>query len=353
MEGARTNPAARTLMAYPTPTPAKRATWRLAALAALAALLLTGCLHYREPSPGDPPLAYLPAGLLAPELAAHFAPAFLVHNPGQVHNRLGSPAAALDAQGWPVITVDPNRPAVYHEVERFATSRGQYTNLVYRVHFPATPFSLYPFFIGAGQNMGLLVVVTLDAAEQPVLVATAGTCGCYLSLVPTNHLPVEALPEGWSNAPLEIYGETLPSRLDYAALADPVLVVSLRPGEHRVMDLRLRPRADLAALPPDQRAPAELRAAAELTRLPLAGAAAGETVSLFHQGGPLSGHVKGAWKPWETLLMSWFSLDALVGMDKAYPDQENPFYTSLKPWARQDSDMRDYPRFLRYWGWRL
>jgi hypothetical protein len=335
------------------PTPARRAFWLLAALAvSLAVLLLAGCLHYREPAPGEPPLAYLPSGP-APELATRFAPAFLVYNPQQEHNRLGRPVAALDAQGWPVISVDPGQPAVYYEVERFATSQGQYTNLVYRVHFPATPFSLYPFFIGAGQNMGLLVVVTLDAAERPVLVATVGTCGCYISLTPTSHLPAEALPKGFSGAPQEIYGETLPARLDYAALLDPVLLVSLRPGEHRVMDLSLRERSDLAALAPGARAAAELRETAELTRLPLAGAAAGETVSLFHQGGPLSGHVKGAWKPWETLLMSWFSLDALVGMDKAYPDRDNPFYTSLKPWARQESDMRDYPRFLRYWGWRL
>lgn len=335
-------------MASPNLRPALRAIW---ALAVFSLLLPAGCLHYQSVAPGEPPLAYLPGGP-APELAARFAPAFLVHSPGQAHNRLGRPVAALDAQGWPAVSVDPARPAVFYEVERFATSRGQYTNLIYRAHFPATPFSLYPFFIGAGQNMGLLVVVTLDAAQRPVLVATVGTCGCYLSLTATGDLPLEALPEGWSGAPQEIYGETLPARLDYAGLGDPVLVVSLRPGEHRVMDLRLRERAELAALPADQRVRAELREAAGLTRLPLAGAPDGETVSLFHRGGVLSGHVKGAWKPWETLLMSWFALDALVGMDKAYPDQDNPFYTSLKPWARQDSDMRDYPRFLRYWGWR-
>lgn len=343
-------------MASPLPGPARLAARLLACLAALAALSLGGCLHYRDIAPGEPPLVHLSAGpapVGAHELAARFAPAFLVHAPGQLHNRLGRPVASLDAQDWERVSVDPGRPAVHYQIERFATARGQYTNLVYRAHFPATPFSLHPFFIGAGENMGLLVVVTLDAAERPVLVATVGTCGCYVSLTPTSHLPAEALPEDWSGAPLEIYGETLPARLDYAAVNDPVLLVSLRPGEHRVMDLVLRPRAEMAALPPGQRASAELLEAEELTRLPLAGDPAGRTVSMFHRGGPLAGHVKGAWKPWETLLMSWFSLDALVGMDKAYPDPDNPFYTSLKPWARQDSDMRDYPRFLRYWGWRL
>lgn len=67
----------------------------------------------------------------------------------------------------------------------------------------------------------------------------------------------------------------------------------------------------------------------------------------------MQGHVKGAWKPWETLVLGLVSLDLLVGMDKAYGDPWNLFYTSLKPWARQDSDTNDFPRFLKYWGWRL
>jgi hypothetical protein len=70
----------------------------------------------------------------------------------------------------------------------------------------------------------------------------------------------------------------------------------------------------------------------------------------------LKGHVKGAVKPLETLFMSLISLDLFVGADKAYVDTsqtENPFYTSLKPWRRKDSDMWDFFGFLWYWGWRL
>ena len=32
---------------------------------------------------------------------------------------------------------------------------------------------------------------------------------------------------------------------------------------------------------------------------------------------------------------------------------KNPFYTSLKPWNREASDMWDFATFLKFWGWRL
>jgi hypothetical protein len=70
----------------------------------------------------------------------------------------------------------------------------------------------------------------------------------------------------------------------------------------------------------------------------------------------LKGHVKGAVKPFESLFMSLISLDFFVGMDKTYADPAqtgNPFYTSLKPWRRTDSNMWDFARFLSYWGWNL
>jgi hypothetical protein len=82
----------------------------------------------------------------------------------------------------------------------------------------------------------------------------------------------------------------------------------------------------------------------------------GSTTSFYHESGLLKGHVKDALKPMEMLFLSWLSLDLFVGMDKAYADPAvtgNPFYTSLKPWRRSDSNMWDFARFLHYWGWRL
>ena len=92
---------------------------------------------------------------------------------------------------------------------------------------------------------------------------------------------------------------------------------------------------------------------ASLKKLPLED---GTTTSFYHQDWPLTGHVKEAIKPWETLLLGLVSLDLFVGMDKEYGDtleSGNPFYTSLKPWNRSVSDMNDFAGYLRFNGWRL
>ncbi|MEW5911941.1 MAG: hypothetical protein AB1814_05250 [Thermodesulfobacteriota bacterium] len=316
----------------------------------LAALCLaaSGCMHLSRVEPGARPALYQAQGP-APELVRRFAPAFLVNNFHQQHNRIGRPVASRDQAGQEVIRMDPSRPAVYWRVANFQTPRGRYTNLIYRVHFPSTPASLIPFFIGAGDNMGLLVVVTLDQASRPVLVTTLGTCGCYAASQPTNYTPRPAYPADWNGQPVSVYGETLPPRLDYAGPADQALLVVIRPGEHRVMDLRVLPRNKLNDTGAFQLIPAELLPVASLRRLPLG---KGFT-SLFYEDGLFKGHVKGSWKPWETFLLGWLSLDWVVGMDKVYGDPDNPLYTSLKPWNRYRSNLADFPQFLKYWGWGL
>lgn len=312
-------------------------------------VLAAGCGHLHQPGPPADAAWYRPFGGEDPQ-ARRWAPAFYVHGFGQTHNRIGGPTARVDDLGEVSIIMDPSRPVLYWERREFATARGRYVNLIYRVHFPGTPPSIVPFFIGAGLNNGLMMVVTLDAGGLPVLVTTVGTCGCYAANLPTDHTPAWALPEGWSGRPLAIYGETLPARLDLGRAADARLVVEVRPGEHRVMGLGAardeaadrRPGAYLAGLP--------LAPMADLYRLPLPG---GGSTSLFIAEGPAAGHVKGAWKPWETLILGLPSLDLLVGMDKAYGLDDNPFYTSLQPWYRRESDMNDFPRFLAFHGWRL
>lgn len=317
----------------------------------LLALALGGCAHLAQINLQVKPASYIPMGS-APELALRYAPAFVVHNPHQTHNRIGRPTARLDDRGLEVIEIDLARPTVYYQAVKFQTKRAAYTNLFYRVHYPATPASLIPFFIGWGNNMGNFIVITLNHRDQPVLVTTVGTCGCYAASIPTTALPRDALPPNWSGQPLEIYGENLPPLLDYAGKPGFRLLVEFRPGEHRVMAISLVPLAGIM----DQRVfevnQAELLPMEELERLPF-GKDEGSRTSFFYQSGPLYGHVKGAYKPLETLFLGIASLDLVVGMDKAYGYKANPFYTSIKPWARLDSDMNDFPRFLRYWGWRL
>ena len=192
----------------------------VAGIILLALLMGLGCTHLRQVSPGPGPKnLYHPQG--GPEAARNLAPAFVIHGWDRPYNRIGSPKASKDAQGFEQIVMDPARPAMYWRAVGFSTAKGSYTAYLYRVHFPETPASLIPFFIGAGQNMGLFVVVIADQAGRPVLVATLGTCGCYTSLTPTSYTPAWAYPTGWQDKPVELYGETLPARLDYVGQKRP------------------------------------------------------------------------------------------------------------------------------------
>jgi hypothetical protein len=316
----------------------------------LYVLVWAGCAHYL-PLPDESRLHVYVAEASDTSLTGRWAPAFLAYDYAEAYNRIGRPVVERETGRSENIVVDVGQPAVYTMTRSFMTEKGQYTNLIYRVHFPGVPFSLIPFNLTTGKNVGLLVVVTLDQGNRPVLVTSVHSCGCYLAIVPTDFLPADALPVDWADASLEVYGERLPNRLDYSKKEKPTLLVHLRPGVHRVMDLEIVPARRLAAAPyavvSMDMAPMD-----ELLRLPTDG----ETISFYHEDGILKGHVKGAVKPLETLFLSVISLDLFVGTDKIYADPEvwgNRFYTSLKPWRREDSDMWDFARFLQFWGWRL
>jgi hypothetical protein len=285
-------------------------------------------------------------------LTARHAPAFLIYHWDATYNRIGRPSARLERSGDEEIWIDPSRPVIYHQTREFSTPKGIYTNLIYRVHFSEVPHSLIPFHLTAGKNVGILVIITLDRKQRPLLVTTVGTCGCYAAVVPTEFLPAHCYPLGWDRMPQAVYGETLPSILRYRHLKSPRLLVHVRPALHRIMDLEYTPQADLPRRGPYKIIRAPLEPVASLKALPLNG----RTTSLYYPNWPLKGHVKGSIKPWETLFMSVISLDFFVGSDKVYADSRisgNPFYTSLKPWNRGKSDLWQFARFLRYNGWRL
>jgi hypothetical protein len=282
------------------------------------------------------------------EAIQRFAPVFVTYHAGEPHNRIGSPMARYDERGFEEIVTDPEQPVIFYGMMTFGTDRATYSNLIYRVHFPEVP----SIHLSAGRNVGLLVLITLSREGYPVLVTTVNTCGCYVSITPTNYLPQEAYPPGWQDRPQEIYGETLPHRLDARSPESAFLMVHVRPDVHRVMHLEFVKQDALGAFGNSQVISTKLVAMETLERLPL-----GEGTTSFYYGSwPLRGHVKGALKVWETLFLSWMPLDLFVGMDKAYGDREltgNPFYTSLKPWNRKCSDMGDFGAFLRFYGWRL
>ncbi len=326
---------------------------RLTASARILLLLLlaTGCAEFQRLPAAERPTVYIAQGFEGSALE-RYAPVFLTYGYQEPHNRIGRPAATLDATGREAISVNPARPLMFYMVRTFSTEKGTYTSLIYRVHFPEVPFSLVPFHLTAGRNVGLLVVITLDAQDRPVLVTTVHTCGCYVVVTPTSFLSNDSLPVGWRDEQVDVWGEHLPPRLDYQGKENPRLLVHVRPGVHRVMNLEIVDGRDLRQSPQFTEVSAPLMAMGELDRLSLDG----RSTSFFYQDGLREGHVKGSIKPWESLLLSLPSWDFFVGSDKAYGDRRetgNTFYTSLKPWNHEASDMWDFPRFLTFWGWRL
>ncbi|WP_457576423.1 hypothetical protein [Desulfomarina sp.] len=276
------------------------------------------------------------------------SPSFLIHEWQQKYNRPGQVRVRGNSRKAEVF-IDSRTPVIYFDSRPFSTTNAEYTNLIYRIHFSEIPFSLFPFHLATGKNVGILVIITFDRNRHPVLITTANTCGCYVSITATSFLPRQAYPVGWPAKEQFIYGEILPTRL---AIKKPVgeLIISIRPEVHRVMNIEIIPSQ---AEQKYQKVPAKLLLLAKLKSLRLQD---GKTTSMYYSNWPLGGHVRGAIKPWETLLLSLISLDLYVGMDKEYGNTDetsNPFYTSLLPWNRKASDMNDFARFLRFYDWKL
>ena len=124
----------------------------------------------------------------------------------------------------------------------------------------------------------------------------------------------------------------------------------LRDRSHRVIDVSLMIDEELHGF---NVVKTELYPVTYLEQLPLNG---NGTVSFFEQTGRQAGYVRDNSKIRERILMSWWAFDWWIGKDKKLGrDKKEPpeFYTSLKPWARDESDLRDFPTFLKYWGWNL
>jgi hypothetical protein len=317
-------------------------------------LILSGCAYSQKGIEEKVHTVYMAQKGEAP-LISKFSPVFLTYNHRESYNRIGRPSAKANEKMDVKVYVDPGSPAIYFMRRNFSTAKGSYTNLIYRIHFSEVPYSLIPFHLTAGQNVGLIFVITVDENQRPLLFTTAGTCGCYAAIVPTSYLPKDAYPEAWKNEPLEVYGEELPPLLDYEDMSRPSLLVHLRSAVHRVMDIevvekdRYKDREQFTIIK------APLLPTDALERIPVNGTD-GETTSFYYVEGAVRGHVKGSIKPWASLFLSLISLDFFVGTDKAYGDRRvtgNPFYTSLKPWNRHASDMGDFATFLKFWGWRL
>jgi len=326
---------------------------------ALTALLsgLVGC-SLLTPVPGDPPTRVFVVDNAAeplPEMALLHAqaPAILSESDWAGWNRPGAIELSRDADGELSLRVDPTRPTLYAEMRQFTASSGKtYRNLIYRVHFERVPLRFKPFHITAGLNGGLFFVITLDDEDQPLLVTMVHSCGCYLAFLPTDRLDPQSLPAQWSTDQQLVFEETLPGMLRVPDNIDPGnrLMISLRTGTHRVTDvfydnlLAATGNRDRLA-----RSSTRLAPLASLADLPIGD---GMAESAFDQ----QGYLRNAKKPLERMLMSWWALDWQIGVDKRLGrsrDDGQPFYTSLKYWDRNASDMRSFGDFLAYWDFKL
>ena len=314
----------------------------------LAVILLAGCSAMNPASDGAKPYVTVPTA--GSELVKRYAPAFLIQYPQKEHNLIGQPKARLKGdQGDEEIYVDPKSPLIYYETRRFWTPKGWYQNLVYRVHFQGTPFALLPFYLGWGDNNGVMVVVTLDQFDMPVLVSTVGTCGCYVSFTATNYTSEEMMPADWKKEAFsDVYGEKIPTVLDFKGYAIPRLLVTLGPDEHRIRGLEVQDGTKFKGDTEYKISKADLTPMEELKKLSLGD----KTTSFYSEEWSSRGYVKGAFKPLEFLTLGLWALDYRVGQDKEYGNVHNPFYTSLQQWNQLESDMNEYPRFLEFHGWK-
>ncbi|MBU0484711.1 MAG: hypothetical protein KKB30_09380 [Proteobacteria bacterium] len=281
-------------------------------------------------------------------LFARYAPAFILEESDKSFNRIGTPTVRDDGNGKPEIYVDPIRPTIYSMEQKIKVKGGDYTNLIYRVHFEGTPFT----HLTGGKNLGLLIIVTLGKDEKPLLITTVHTCGCFLAIIPTSNLSAKSYPEGWDLGGHDVFGERLPGLLEFRQPENDQdrLVFRIRSETHRIMGLDLISEEDFVS--PPELVPASLRPMADLHKLPFGDS----QVSFFEVEGCRKGYVRNSHKPFERMLMSWWAMDWRIGEDKDLgPSAETGtiFYTSLKFWARKKSDLWNFKDFLKYWGWKL
>jgi len=313
-------------------------------------LLLTGCANLAW-QPDRPRVAYLPE--YRDDVFSQYMPIIVVDNPSQTYNQIGYPVAAFNAKGEVDVSISTDMAVAYVGRREFRTKKAEYTNLIYRIHFQQVPFSLLPFNLTAGNNVGLIFIVTLNSDKQAVLLTTVHTCGCFVAVVPTDYLAHKFYPKNWSLHQQTVFGAQLPGVLQYPRNEENLYhpVIYLGDATHRVIHIDVQSDTEITENYVHKKLQVVPLKNLENLQLPN-----GETVSLFEEKGLRIGYVKGSLKPFEFLFMSWWAFDARIGEDKMYGDHSETgtvFYTSLKPWARQQSDMWDFSGFLEYWGWNL
>ena len=308
-------------------------------------LIVQGCGTISPVSPDQERFVLYEPEISVDNFINKHAPLFLIEENEKDFNRIGTPSVDLDDSGDQDVFIDTEKATYYTLTQNFSTSKGTYTNLIYRIHFSKTPLP----HLTAGKNVGLLVYITLNEDKKPLLITTLHTCGCYLGFIPTTYLKEDAKPDMWQPEKQMVYGVTLPSFISGGEPGDR-LVIKISSETHRVIDLLYTSKQDLSGF---KRTEAAMKPMSGLNNLSPEG---DEPVSFFETKGFRKGYVKGSRKRLEMLFMSWWAMDFFVGEDKALgPPEETGtvFYTTLKFWDRKNSNIWFFPDFLNYWGWKL
>ena len=203
--------------------------------------LCSACVHIPQPQTPDapPPLAFTVKDNR--DLLSRFAPIISSENNQADFNRIGRVTAALHGDNEERIYVEAKQSAYYALEKSFTSVNGnRYKNLIYRIHFEKVPYSLIPFHLTAGKNVGLIIIITLNDAEEPVLVTHVHSCGCYLGFTPTSYLDKSAYPDDWNWQKNTVFGEDLPVTLNLPTPfnADSRLLVLLRDATHRIKNVQ-------------------------------------------------------------------------------------------------------------------
>ncbi|MGM0418343.1 MAG: hypothetical protein ACQEQS_06450 [Thermodesulfobacteriota bacterium] len=313
----------------------------------ITALSLNGCSSKELKTENDTKLLFRASD--NETLLSDFSPLIYSEKANKNYNLIGSPVAEKDEDGKIRISIDTEKPCFFAEKREFKTKKDNYLNLIYRVNFTETPGG----HLGKGKNVGLFFIITLNSDKKPVLFSAVHTCGCYLAFVPTSLLPESAYPENWPEKMQSVHGEKLPSILEYKG--DPEkfkILVHKKSANHRVSDVKLISKSKVDSLFKTKNSC--IKSLDSLENLSIS---ENEKTSFFiTEKGASKGYVKNSKKIYERMFMSWWTFDWRIGQDKKLGKNKNEgsvFYTSIKPWARDESDMRDFKTFLEYWGWDL
>jgi len=261
-----------------------------------ACLFLPACTTITEKAGQESLLAYT---VNHPETQLqHNVPVFLVEAPEHIYNRIGTARARM-TEGEAEVIIDPQQATVYASQQSFSTDQGDYLNFIFRIHFQKVPFRLVPFNLTMGKNVGLLIIVTMDRANRPLLYTMVHTCGCYLSFVPTSYLPETFFPDKWTPGRQQVFGESLPGLLHYEKIGrhQSKVTILIRSDNHRIKDVWL---SEFPSVMEAQIAPLQVKPIEQLERLTLGGA---NITSFYETEGARKHYVKESSKPWERLLM--------------------------------------------------